>query len=166
MNTAYAWLMASEGERWQYSPDPDLWFYRSQTMALLRRYARASVEVGRLPSMLGREFFRSRFSTYPKRNFEDVVIFVHDMEQAINKLEPLHCRLVAMNVLEEYTPPEVARLLRCPLRNVERSIPEALDELSSVLLEVGLMQKAPSVRARKNVCQEGEIRDFDVSRCN
>lgn len=166
MNAAYAWLMASEGERWHCSPDPDLWFYRSQTVALLRRYARASVEVGRLPSMLGREFFRSRFSTYSKKNFEDVVIFVHDMEQAINKLEPLHRRLVAMNVLEEYTFPEVARLLRCPLRNVERYIPEALDELSGVLLEVGLMQKAPSVRARQNTCQEGEIGDFGVSHCN
>lgn len=166
MNTAYMWFMASGEEQWQCNPDPDLWFYRSKTMALLTRYARASVETGRLPSMLGREFFRSRFSSYSIRNFEDVVIFVHDMEQAINKLEPLHRRLLAMNVLEEYSPPEVARLLRCPLRNVERFIPEALDELSRVLLEVGLMQKAPSVPTRQNVCQEGENGDFGVSRCN
>ena len=40
----------------------DLWPYRRRTVALLRRYARASVEVGRLPSLLGREFFRSRVS--------------------------------------------------------------------------------------------------------
>ena len=158
--------MASGEERWRCNPDPDLWFYRSKTMALLRRYSRASVETGRLPSMLGREFFRSRFSSYSARNFEDVVIFVHDMEQAINKLEPLHRRLLAMNVLEEYSPPEVARLLGCPLRSVERFIPEALDELSRVLLEVGLMQKIPPVTARQNVCQEGDNDDFGVSHCN
>jgi len=61
----------------------ELWPYRRRTVALLRRYARASVEVGRLPSLLGREFFRSRVTSYTMRNFEDVVIFVADMEQAI-----------------------------------------------------------------------------------
>src|SRR5450759_1501133 len=81
----------------------DLGPYRRRTVALLRRYARASVEVGRLPSLLGREFFRSRVTAYTMRNFEDVVIFVYDMERAINKLGPLEKKLLAMNVLEEYT---------------------------------------------------------------
>ena len=63
--------------------DMELWPYRRRTVALLRRYARASVEVGRLPSLLGREFFRSRVTSYTMRNFEDVVIFVADMEKAI-----------------------------------------------------------------------------------
>jgi hypothetical protein len=67
--------------------EADLWPYRSRTAALLRRYARASVEVGRLPSLLGREFFRTRVTSYTMRNFEDVVIFVTDMEQAIEKLD-------------------------------------------------------------------------------
>ncbi len=67
----------------------ELWPYRRRTVALLRRYARASVEVGRLPSLLGREFFRSRVTSYTMRNFEDVVIFVADMEQAIEKLNAL-----------------------------------------------------------------------------
>jgi hypothetical protein len=38
----------------------DLWPCRDRTVALLKRYAHSSVEVGRLPSLLGREFFRSR----------------------------------------------------------------------------------------------------------
>jgi len=37
----------------------DLWLYREQTVKMLRRYMRLSVEVGRLPSLLGREFFRT-----------------------------------------------------------------------------------------------------------
>src|SRR6202142_4796349 len=71
----------------------DMWSYRRRTIALLRRYARASVEVGRLPSLLGREFFRTRVTSYTMRNFEDVVIFVTDMEQAIDQLGPLERRL-------------------------------------------------------------------------
>src|SRR5277367_2294179 len=63
----------------------DLWSYRSRTMALLRRYARASVEVGRLPSLLGREFFRSRVTSYSMRNFEDTMVFVTDMEHTLEK---------------------------------------------------------------------------------
>src|ERR1700694_2077699 len=108
----------------------ELWPYRRRTIALLRRYARASVEVGRLPSLLGREFFRTRVTSYTMRNFEDVVIFVTDMEQAIDKLEIYDKKLLAMNVLEEYTIPEVARLLGSTQRTVERSLQEAIDELS------------------------------------
>jgi hypothetical protein len=39
------------------SSNPDLWLYRDRTVALLRRYMRISIEVGRMPSLLGREFF-------------------------------------------------------------------------------------------------------------
>jgi len=41
---------------------------------------------GRLPSLLGREFFRTRVSSSTRKSFEDVVIFVTDMEKAIEKL--------------------------------------------------------------------------------
>ncbi|MFZ0798870.1 MAG: sigma factor-like helix-turn-helix DNA-binding protein, partial [Terriglobales bacterium] len=105
----------------------ELWPYRRRTVALLRRYARASVEVGRLPSLLGREFFRSRVTSYTMKNFEDVVIFVADMQQAIEKLNALEKKLLAMNVLEEYTIPEVAQLLGCTQRTVERFLPDTLD---------------------------------------
>ena len=112
----------------------DLWPYRRRTVALLRRYARASVEVGRLPSLLGREFFRSQVSSYTMRNFEEVVIFVADMERAIEKLTVVDKKLLAMNVLEEYSIDEVARLLGCTPRNGRRLLQDALDQLSRILL--------------------------------
>jgi hypothetical protein len=34
--------------------EAELWLYRDRTTGLLRRYIRMSVEVGRLPSLLGR----------------------------------------------------------------------------------------------------------------
>ena len=137
----------------------ELWPYRRRTVALLRRYARASVEVGRLPSLLGREFFRSQVSSYTMRNFEDVVIFVADMERAIEQLNPLEKKLLAMNILEEYTIPEVARLLSCNQRMAERSLQEALDQLSRILLAVGLMDKLACAES----CQEGKSYKIGVS---
>jgi DNA-directed RNA polymerase specialized sigma24 family protein len=119
-----------------------MWPYRDRTVALLKRYARASVEVGRLPSLLGRECFRARVSSYPMTSFEDIVIFVHDMDTALGRLNPFQQRLIAMNVLEEYSLPEVARLLPCPLRTVEREVPDALDLLSRAFLESGLIKQA------------------------
>jgi Sigma-70, region 4 len=140
----------------------ELWPYRRRTIALLRRYSRASVEVGRLPSLLGREFFRSRVTSYTMRNFEDVVIFVTDMERAIEKLNPLERKLLGMYVLQEYTVPEVGRLLGCNQRMVERSIQGALDQLSRILLAEGLMDEL----AGGGSCQEGKNYKFDVSHSN
>ncbi|MGB9072907.1 MAG: hypothetical protein WCC22_09560 [Terriglobales bacterium] len=121
----------------------DLWPYRDRTVALLKRYGQASVEVGRLPSLLGREFFRSRITSYSKMSFEDIVILVLDVEMAIERLHPLHKKLIAMSVLEEFSFPEVAQLVPCPLRAVEREVPEALDRLSRMFLDGGLIRELP-----------------------
>ncbi len=144
----------------------DLGPYRRRTVALLRRYARASVEVGRLPSLLGREFFRSRVTAYTMRNFEDVVIFVYDMERAINKLGPLEKKLLAMNVLEEYTQAEIARLLGCTRRWIEFQVPEAIDEMTRILLECGLMEQMAQAETRPKTCQGGRNGVFSVSDSN
>jgi hypothetical protein len=68
---------------WDSGSNPDLWLYRERTVALLKRYLRLSVEVGRLPSLLGREFFRARVTSYRMASFEDAVIFVHDVEHCL-----------------------------------------------------------------------------------
>jgi DNA-directed RNA polymerase specialized sigma24 family protein len=123
----------------------DLRPYRSRTIALLRRYAHASVEVGRLPSLLGREFFRARLTSYSMKNFEDVVVFIADMERSLDKLSKVDKTLLAMNVLEEYTILEVSRLVRCPQRTAERLLQNAIDELSRTLLACGLLDQLPCI---------------------
>ncbi|MGB6386802.1 MAG: sigma factor-like helix-turn-helix DNA-binding protein [Terriglobales bacterium] len=140
--------------------------YRRRTIALLRRYARASVEAGRLPSLLGREFFRTRVTSYTMRNFEDVVIFVADMEKAIEKLSILEKKLLGMNVLEEYSTDEIARLLDCHIKTIRRLLPDALDQLSQILLTGGLMDELPVVVKRRRTCQEGKNYNFGVSNSN
>ena len=140
----------------EHQVEVDLWFYRRKTISLLHRYARSSVEVGRLPSLLGREFFRSRVMSTTMRNFEDVVIFVADMELAIEKLTDLDKKLLAMNVLEEYSTAEIARVMNCTQRTVERSLQNALDELSRILIFSGLLDG-------EKYCQGGESSDFVAS---
>jgi hypothetical protein len=96
-------------------------------------------------------------------NFEDVVIFVTDMERAIEKLGGVEKKLLAMNVIEEYDILEVARLLDCTPRNVRRRLQGALDELSRILLAGGLLEELPSVDGGRESCQEHKNWNFDVS---
>ena len=133
--------------------------YRSRTVALLHRYTRASVEVGRLPSLLGKEFFRSRVTSYGMGSFEDVVIFVTDMDKAIDKLSPFEKKLIAMGILEEYSMEEVARLLAYSAKTIRRLLPDAVDHLSQILLTVGLMERVER-------CQGGKRYDSSASRSN
>jgi hypothetical protein len=62
-------------------------FYRRYTEAILRRYVKMSMEAGRAPSLLGREMFRGKVTSYRVHSFEDVVIFVHDVEKCLAKLD-------------------------------------------------------------------------------
>ena len=76
--------------------NPDLWMYRGRTIGLLRRYLILSIETGRLPSLLGREFFRTRVSSYNAATFEDVVIFVHDVERSLERLDKFEQEMIAI----------------------------------------------------------------------
>src|SRR6266700_3153345 len=99
-------------------------------------------------------------------NFEDVVTSVTDLVQSIDMWDALEKKLLAMNVLEEYTIPEVARLLGCTQRTVERFLQDALDQLSRILLAGGLMEQLPSVTGGSKTCQEGKNYNFDLSDSN
>ncbi|HYK50131.1 MAG TPA: hypothetical protein VEU94_10435 [Terriglobales bacterium] len=137
--------------------DPDLWLYRERTMGMLRRYLRLSVEVGRLPSLLGREFFRTRVTSYHAGTFEDAVIFVHDVARGLDKLGDFEHKLIAKIVLQSYTHNETARLLGCWRRTVGRRFPEAIDQLTDIFLEAGLLIRLPATDvARAKRCQENK----------
>src|SRR4051794_16776680 len=83
--------------------DPDLWLYRERTLGILRRYQRLSIESGRLPSLLGREFFRTHVTTYHAGSFEDAVIFVHDVARGLAQLGAFEHKLIARIALQDYT---------------------------------------------------------------
>jgi hypothetical protein len=145
-------------------PNRELWLYRERTIALLRRYLRISIEVGRLPSLLGRELFRSKVTSYRMSSFEDAVIFVHDVERALSQLDGFGKELIATVIFQEYTQDEAAEVLRCARRTVCREFPLAIDRISEMFLEGGLLNRLPS-RPVENFCQEGESADFAPSDC-
>ena len=146
-------------ESYQTSPaaDPDLWLYRDRTIAILRRYLRLAVEVGRLPALLGREFFRTRVTSYNTQTFEDTVIFVHDVERCVCLLNDTQIELIAVIVLQEHSHYESARMLRCTRRTIVRSFGEALDRLSEIFLEREILTRLPKKSpAAAEACQDGE----------
>jgi hypothetical protein len=153
------------------SLDPELSLYRNLTIGMLRRYFRMSIELGRLPSILGREFFRAKVTSYRMHSFEDVVILVHDVEKCISRLDPFSQQLIARVVLEEHTHEEAALVMRCARKTVSRLMPEALDQLSEIFLRTGILRKlgnpkqetaqpqddkAGEKKPEENSCQGGE----------
>lgn len=129
--------------------DSDLWLYREETTRLLRHFLRLSLETGRVPSLLGREFFRSKISHKRAYTFEDAVIFVHDVEHCLDLLDDFSRQLIARITLQEYTQEEAADILHCCRRTIIRLYPEALDRLSGIFLNVGIL--LPLVSAEKNL---------------
>ena len=126
-------------EQWESGSNPDLWIYRKRTEKLLRKYFRMSVEVGRLPSILGSEFFRTQVTSYSVSTFEDAVIFVHDVERCVAKLDKLSQEVIGRVILQGFSQEETARLLGYPLRTLKRRFPDALDRLSEIFLAAGIL---------------------------
>lgn len=141
--------------------DPDLWLYRQRTVALLRRYLRLSIEVGRTPSLLGREFFRTRVTSYGSSTFEDSVIFVHDVERSLEELNEFEKKLIGKIVLQQFSKEEAGRILGCGYRTVERLFPETLDRVSEILLRRGILTSLPSTKHEvPKSCQGGKNGPF------
>ena len=115
--------------------------YRRRVVRMLRRYMLYSIETGRLPSLLGREIFRAQITPYTAVTFEDRVIFVHDVETCLNRLDEFSRDIIARHVLQEHDQAETGRLLNCAERTVRTYIPIALDLLSEIMLDLGLLER-------------------------
>jgi predicted DNA-binding protein (UPF0251 family) len=124
---------------WEWGRDPELCIYRERTIALLRRFLQLSLDTGRLPSLLGRQFFRAKVSSYRLVTFEDAVIFVHDIERCLEQLDDFSRAVIARVVLQEYTQEEAARLLHRNRKTIRRKLQEALDHLSEIFILTGLL---------------------------
>jgi hypothetical protein len=133
------------------APSPQLAFYRKYTSAMLRRYVRMSLEVGRVPSLLGRELFRAKVTSYRVESFEDVVIFCHDVERCLQRLSPGDQYIVDRMALKEYTVCETAELLSTDPRGIVRRYNRAIDRLTAIFLEFKLLDLQKSCQAPKTV---------------
>ncbi len=128
-------------------PRPELCVFRDFTVRLLRRYLYMSVQLGRVPDILGREFFRSRISVRRGVTFENAVVFVHDISRCLEQLHPFDQQVIARCIMQEYTHDEAARSLHCTRQTIQNHLPDALDTLTAMLLERRLMVVARPRRA-------------------
>ena len=125
-------------EQWRQA---ELSLYRKYTLELLRRYLRMSMELGRLPSIIGREFFRARVSSYRVSTFEDSVILCHDVDRCLALLEPFDQQLIARIALQEYTFDEAGPVLGVARATLFRRYPLAVDALTEIFLKHGLLNE-------------------------
>lgn len=120
--------------------DPKLAFYRKHTEKMLRRYLYASMLVGRAPEVLADSIGRGWVSSRPVHSFEDAVIFVLDIEKCLDRLDALDRRLLSRIVLQDYTLGEAAEMLGMAVRTVSYKFPQALDRLTQLLQDAGLLE--------------------------
>jgi hypothetical protein len=115
-------------------------FYRKYTEALLRRFMRMSLQTGCVPSVLGIDPMRGKVSSYRVVNFEDAVIFIVDVEKCLKKVSGKAQAVLVRVALQEYTVGEAAKMLGVAENTVVKQYRAGLDELTEILLEVGLMK--------------------------
>jgi DNA-directed RNA polymerase specialized sigma24 family protein len=71
------------------------------------------------------------------------VIFLHDMERCLDRLEDFDRQLVARLCLQEYDHDAAARILHCTRKTIERRLPDLIDELSEAFLKAELLDRLP-----------------------
>lgn len=135
----------TEAEKLPPRPQPrhaaaELAFYRKYTEGMLRRYVSMSMEAGRVPSLLGKEIFPGNVTSYEVHSFEDNVIFIHDMESCIKRLDSSQQWLIRRIALQQFTQEEAAQMLQFTRRTIMRKYDEAMNRLTGILLEVKLLE--------------------------
>jgi hypothetical protein len=130
-------------------------FYRKHTVALLHRYLRISMELGRTPSLLSNVVFRGRVSSYQMKTFEDLMIFVIDIEKCLKQLDKSSQTVMTHMVLEDYTALETAAIMKESFRSVMRIYGEALDRLTREFLDRGLLDLTQNQRGHHAKPQSG-----------
>lgn len=141
-------------------------FERLRVILLLQRFFRTSLLLGRMPSVMGGNAFRSNLRGTHPRAFEDAVLFVCDVERCLRSLEPLDQKIIAICVLEDRSEWEAARLFRSHQAHISRRLGEVLDLLHETFCRLGLLpplpaelhtpEKEPSAAQKQS---RGKIRD-------
>ena len=145
----------------EFDPEPETICFRGQTLSIIRHFFEISSQLGRLPSILGREFFRAKVSHSFIPSFEDQAVFIHDVETAIRQLSDQESEIVTLVGLYDLSHEEAAAILACSVGWVSQRYSEAIATLTSIFLEVGLLKRdRPD---RKQVQLKGRPLPADVA---
>lgn len=134
----------------------DAIFYRAQTLAIVRHFFEVACQIGRLPSILGREFFRARVTHHAIPSFEDQAVFVYDVERALARLNQQDAEVIALVGLFQYSLDEAAALLGRSRSTVFDRFADSVDHLAELFLESGLLREdRPDRRLQRWVAHHG-----------
>ncbi len=127
----------------------DALFYRGQTLAIVRHFFEIASQIGRMPSIMGREFFRAKVSHHRIPSFEEQAVFVHDVERALARLNEADAEVIALVGLFHYSLGNVAVMLGRSRSGVARRYAGSIDRLAEMFLEAGLLRESrPDRRVR------------------
>ena len=132
-------------------PRPEMLCFRGQTLALVRHFFEISAQVGRVSSLLGREFFRARVTHHAIPSFEEQAVFVRDIELCLSKLGAEHARVLTLLGLYDYSYDEVSRMMHCSRTLARQWFSEALDCLSEIFLDAGLLRESEPDRRQRQL---------------
>ena len=122
-------------------PRPEMLCYRGQTLAIMRHFFELSCQVGRLPSLLGREFFRAKVSHHAIPSFEEQAVFTRDVELCLERLSEEHAEMITLVGLYGFSRDEIAGMLRLTRAWVHQHVALALDALSEIFLQAGVLRE-------------------------
>jgi Sigma-70, region 4 len=124
-----------------FDPEPETVCYRGQTLAIVRHFFEMSCQFGRLPSILGREFFRAKVSHHSIPSFEDQALFSHDVRQSLAKLEDQEREVLTLIGLYGLTLDEAAGILGCSPGYLSQRFAEAVANLTQIFLDRGILRR-------------------------
>jgi len=131
-------------------PRPEMLCFRGQTLAIMRHFFELSCQVGRLPSLLGREFFRAKVSHHAIPSFEEQAVFARDVELCLARLSDEHSEMITLVGLYDFSHDEIAEMLRRSKAWVHQHVALALDALSEIFLQAGVLSEG---RPDRRQCQ-------------
>ena len=124
-----------------FDPEPETICYRGQALAIVRHFFEISSQLGRLPSILGREFFRAKVSHHVIPSFEDQALFAHDVQQSLLKLEDDDLTVLTLVGLYDLSHEEAAGMLNCSCGYISQRSGEALAQLTQIFLDSGVLRR-------------------------
>jgi hypothetical protein len=145
-------------------PRPEMICFRGQTLALVRHFFEISSQLGRIPSLLGREFFRSRVSHHAIPSFEEQAVFARDVELCLERLSKDNIEIVTLMGFYDLSDEEVAAMIHSSRTYVRRWFAEAVDALSEIFLTASLLHESNPDRRQRQAIDDGLPKDVMGSR--
>jgi hypothetical protein len=145
-------------------PRPEMICFRGQTLALVRHFFEISSQLGRISSLLGREFFRSRVSHHAIPSFEEQAVFARDVELCLERLSKDNLEIVTLMGFYGLSDEEVAAMIHSSRTYVRQWFAEAVDALSEIFLTAGLLHESNPDRRQRQAIDDGSPKDVVGSR--